>query len=273
MGGVALLTDRRQAIAGCAAALRDLHTVLFQCGSADLSGLAGDLAEVRALCGAQLAAVVAEAEMRGVIDSSQCANTSAWVAEHAWHSRREATTVAKTARLLRRRDLAPAADAVLTGDVDLGTARSSPRNTTSSPPTSATTRNRSSSNNSWPSAPNMARPGSAGCGRRFWRATARTTNSRNIRRNADGLLTCPPATKPQPGSGNIDSSPTTRAAPSSRRRSGRCPRPSPDPDTGRRDPRSGRAAPRRGPDRSASPSGRRRAARARHHRRPCSCSP
>ena len=60
--------------------------------------------------------------MRGVIDSSQCASTSAWVVENAWHSRREATTVAKTARLLRRRDLVPAADAVLTGDVDLGTA-------------------------------------------------------------------------------------------------------------------------------------------------------
>ncbi len=122
MGGVALLMDRRQAIAACAAALRDLHSVLFQCGSADLSGLAGDLAEVRALCGSQLAAVVAEAEMRGVIDSSQSASTSAWVIENAWHSRREATTVAKTARLLRRRDLVPAADAVLTGDVDLGTA-------------------------------------------------------------------------------------------------------------------------------------------------------
>ena len=122
MGGAALLTDRRQAIAGCAAALCDLHTVLFQCGSDDLSDLAADLAEVRALCGAQLAAVVAEAEMRGVIDSSQCANTSEWVGEHAWHSRREATTVARTARLLRRQDLARAADAVLTGDVDLGTA-------------------------------------------------------------------------------------------------------------------------------------------------------
>ena len=77
---------------------------------------------MRALCGAQLAAVVAEAETRGVIDSSQCATTSAWVIEHAWHSRREATTVARTARLLRRPDLAPAADAVLTADVDPGTA-------------------------------------------------------------------------------------------------------------------------------------------------------
>ena len=109
-------------IAGCAAVLRDLHTVLFQCGSGDLGDLAGDLAEVRALCGAQLAAVVAEADTRGVIDASQAATTQAWVADHAWHSRREATTVAKTARLLRRPDLAPAAQAVLSGDVDPVTA-------------------------------------------------------------------------------------------------------------------------------------------------------
>jgi hypothetical protein len=83
VGGAALLSDRRQVIAGCAAVLRDLHTVLFQCGSGDLGDLAGDLAEVRALCGAQLAAVVAEADTRGVIDASQAATTQAWVADHA----------------------------------------------------------------------------------------------------------------------------------------------------------------------------------------------
>ena len=87
-----------------------------------LSGLAGGLAQVRALCGAQLAAVAAEAESRGVIDASQSAGTSGWVAEHAWHSRREAATVAKTARLLRRPDMRSAAEAVLTADVDVGTA-------------------------------------------------------------------------------------------------------------------------------------------------------
>ncbi len=85
--------------------------------------LAGDLAEVRALCGAQLAAVVAEADTRGVIESLPSPRrTAAWVADHAWHSRREATTVARTARLLRRPDLAPAAQAVLSGDVDPVTA-------------------------------------------------------------------------------------------------------------------------------------------------------
>ena len=121
-GGTTLLIDRQHAVSSCVAALRDLHTVLYQSPSGGLANLAGDLAQLRALCGAQLAAVVAEAETRGVVDASQCASTSAWVAEVAWHSRREASTIAKTARLLHRADLVPAADAVLDTDIDPGTA-------------------------------------------------------------------------------------------------------------------------------------------------------
>jgi hypothetical protein len=121
-GGTGLLADRRQVLAGAVAALRDLHTVLFQCGSGELGGLAGDLAELRAVCGAQLTAVVAEAETRGVIDKSQHASTTAWVADVAWHSRREAATIAGAARLLRRAELGPVADAVLGVDMDPGTA-------------------------------------------------------------------------------------------------------------------------------------------------------
>ncbi len=121
-GGATLLIDRQHAVSSCVAALRDLHTVLHQSPSGELANLAGDLAQLRALCAAQLAAVVAEAETRGVVDASQCASTSAWVAEVAWHSRREASTIAKTARLLRRPDLVLAADAVLDTDIDPGTA-------------------------------------------------------------------------------------------------------------------------------------------------------
>jgi hypothetical protein len=44
------------------------------------------------------------------------------VAEYGWHVRRDAYTIAKAAKLLRRPDLAPVADSVLTVDVDLGTA-------------------------------------------------------------------------------------------------------------------------------------------------------
>ena len=113
-----LLADRRDAVSACVAALRDLRTALYQCPSDDLAGLAGDLAELRALCGAQLAATVAEAECRGVIDASQHAATSAWVADAAWHCRREASTIAKAARVLRRPDMAAAAAAMLTADID-----------------------------------------------------------------------------------------------------------------------------------------------------------
>ena len=113
-----LLADRREAVSACVSALRDLHTALYQCPSDDLAELAGDLAELRALCGAQLAATVAEAECRGVIDGSQHAGTSAWVSDKAWHCRRESSTIAKAARLLRRSDMAAAADAMLTTDID-----------------------------------------------------------------------------------------------------------------------------------------------------------
>ncbi len=44
------------------------------------------------------------------------------MAEYGWHVRRDAYTIAKAAKLLRRPDLADAADSVLTADVDLGTA-------------------------------------------------------------------------------------------------------------------------------------------------------
>ena len=90
--------------------------------SGELGGLVGELAELAALSMAQIAAVVADAEARGVVEASQCANTAQWVAEYGWHLRRDAYTIAKAAKLLRRPELADAADSVLTADVDLGTA-------------------------------------------------------------------------------------------------------------------------------------------------------
>ncbi len=84
--------------------------------------MVGELAELPRSATAQLAAVVADAEARGVVEASQCASTAAWVAEYGWHVRRDAYTIAKAAKLLRRPDLTDVADSVLTADVDLGTA-------------------------------------------------------------------------------------------------------------------------------------------------------
>ena len=120
--GAASLAERRQVIAACREVTRDLHTVGYQCPSGELGELVGDLAELAALSMAQLAAVVADAEARGVVEASQCGNTAQWVAEYGWHVRRDAYTIAKAAKLLRRPELADAADSVLTADVDLGTA-------------------------------------------------------------------------------------------------------------------------------------------------------
>ena len=121
-GNAVDLAHRRGVVSACVTALRDLHTTVYQCPSDDLSALAGDLGELQALCGAQLAAVVSEAETRGVVEQSQHCSTAAWVADHSWHTRRQASILAKTAQLLRRTDLAPMADAVLAVDIDLTTA-------------------------------------------------------------------------------------------------------------------------------------------------------
>ncbi len=121
-GSATPLAERRQIIAAGCEATRDLHTVGYQCPSDQLGELVGELAEMVAFGMAQLAAVVADAEARGVVEASQCASTAAWVAEYGWHLRRDAYTIAKAAKLLRRPDLTDVADSVLTADVDLGTA-------------------------------------------------------------------------------------------------------------------------------------------------------
>src|SRR6476659_2152247 len=121
-GGAPPFMERRQAGAAFVALLRDQHEVGYQCPTAELGELVGELAEMVALGTAQLAAVVADAEQRGVIEASQCASTAQWVAEHGWHVRRDAFIIAKAAKLLRRPDLDPVTDSVLTADLDLGTA-------------------------------------------------------------------------------------------------------------------------------------------------------
>ena len=120
--GSVSLADRRQVIAACADVLRDLHTVVFQCPTGELGDLVGDLAELHALAFAQLPVVVADAEVRGVVEESQAASTTAWVADHGWHARRQAPTVAKAAKLLRRPELGAVAESMLTADIDPATA-------------------------------------------------------------------------------------------------------------------------------------------------------
>ena len=66
--------------------------------------------------------MVSDAEIRGVVEESQAASTTAWVADHGWHARRQAPTVAKAAKLLRRPELGAVAESMLTADIDPATA-------------------------------------------------------------------------------------------------------------------------------------------------------
>src|SRR6476659_7602328 len=121
-GSATTLVEIREHIAVALDALRDLPALLFQCPNGEVDDLVGELAELNAFTAADAAAVVAEAEQRGLIDASQSATTAQWVAEHGWHVRRQASVIAKTAKILRRPDVAEVADSVLTCDVDLPTA-------------------------------------------------------------------------------------------------------------------------------------------------------
>lgn len=118
----AVLAECREAMVTCRAALRTLRGALVACPERDLSRVAGELAELRALAGAGLVAVTAEAEGRGVVAASQCASTAAWVADVAWYSRREASTVAKAAALLGKSEYAPIAGSLFSCDIDLPSA-------------------------------------------------------------------------------------------------------------------------------------------------------
>ncbi len=104
------------------AALRSVRSVLYQCPTDQLGALAGELAELRALAGAVLAATVAEADARGVIAESHSASARGWIGEVAPHARREASTLAACARVLRREELSAAADALCSARLDLPTA-------------------------------------------------------------------------------------------------------------------------------------------------------
>ncbi|MEJ7650186.1 MAG: DUF222 domain-containing protein [Nakamurella sp.] len=120
--GGASVADTRDRIAALAVELKTLHTNVFQCSTGELGAFLAELAELRALAGAASVIVTADAESRGVIEASQSASTRGWVAEQGWHSRREATTIAKAAHILRRPELDEITDSIRTADLDLTTA-------------------------------------------------------------------------------------------------------------------------------------------------------
>ncbi|WP_353650975.1 DUF222 domain-containing protein [Nakamurella sp. A5-74] len=120
--GGASVADIREHAAALSAGLKTLHTNIFQCPTGELGDFLSELAKLRALAGAASVIVTADAEGRGVIEASQSASTRGWIAEHGWHSRREATTIAKATHILRRPELAEITDSIRTADLDLSTA-------------------------------------------------------------------------------------------------------------------------------------------------------
>lgn len=111
------LLERLVAVRAADRALDGLGALLHQADPEDLSSIVSDLAQLHARVAAQLAVVVAAAESTGVVERSQCASTRAWIADHGWHVRSSAGTLARTAGILRRPDLEPVGEAVISLDV------------------------------------------------------------------------------------------------------------------------------------------------------------
>ncbi|MGI8416057.1 MAG: DUF222 domain-containing protein [Nakamurella sp.] len=108
----------RGLVAATVAALKQLPSVAHQTASADLVAVVGGLDELAAFGTAGVVTMTAEAEQRGVVASSQCASTGAWVRDAAWHLQSGGSTVvAKCVTILRRHDLAVLAEAIQTTDV------------------------------------------------------------------------------------------------------------------------------------------------------------
>lgn len=109
--------ERLDAVRAAGGALDGFGALAGQVPAADLGAVIGHLAEVGAKITAQIAVLVAAAEEAGEVERSQYATTRAYVADHAWHARSQAGTLAKAATVLRRPDLKPVAAAVLDLDI------------------------------------------------------------------------------------------------------------------------------------------------------------
>ena len=104
--------EPRSAIVAALDGVRDLASGLPQAPTDELTGLLAELAELVAVGESALVAVTAEAEVRGVVDQSQCASTRAWVAETGWFVRDRSGSVAKAAEVIRQPVFAPVAEAL-----------------------------------------------------------------------------------------------------------------------------------------------------------------
>ena len=111
----------RDAIAAGTSAVRELLGVLWQVQGGELGALLTELDDLAAVAGGARVAVVAEAETRGEISSSQEGSTAGWVAANA-PSLAAGNGAGQVARLVResaRPDLAPVRDAATTGQVNV----------------------------------------------------------------------------------------------------------------------------------------------------------
>lgn len=112
------LTSRREAIRAGIAALTGFWDALPDAIDDELGDLLGDLGLLASLSSAGGVAVTALAGSRGVIEASQYASATAWVADHAVSLQAGgASAMAKCAGIVRRTDLPGVPEAVESADL------------------------------------------------------------------------------------------------------------------------------------------------------------
>ena len=119
------LGEVRASVAATVALLPTAPGLLWQASGSEMGELLAEVDELAALAAGLRVAVTAEALERGEVASSQCANTAAWVAQHAT-SLANGSGAGQVAKLVeqtaRKPILAPVLDAVVTGQLPVAVA-------------------------------------------------------------------------------------------------------------------------------------------------------
>lgn len=116
--GSATVADIRAAVASLSVLLQGLSSCIYQVPNGDLGDVVGELGHLAAWATAGQVVATAEAVDRGEVAESMARSTAGWVRDQDWHCQAgAASSIAKSAAILRRHDLSALAEAVSGSDL------------------------------------------------------------------------------------------------------------------------------------------------------------
>ncbi|WP_029138811.1 HNH endonuclease signature motif containing protein [Nakamurella lactea] len=114
----ATVAEVRAAVASVTVLLQGLSSSVHQVPNGELGELVGELGNLAAWAVAGQVVATAEADDRGAIEESRAKSTAGWVRDQDWHCQAgAASSIAKAAAIVRRRDVPALADAVRGADL------------------------------------------------------------------------------------------------------------------------------------------------------------